>query len=995
MANLFRHGLFNCFFDEEPVVRTSALRILGLVVDHWTSAWQDYLRAPPGSSMSPRLMRPPLARQQSNGSGTSPAPPPSRNILRRDSSFKMHFEDVFGVDGDDSSTLDHPVRKDSIHNSFLPLTPERDDGWATLSGEFAVSPTDASGSFADGAIRFGNKWLAELDFANRDLAWTGRQVAEETWGVEEVKTNLENFYTWLLRFSIDCPFKDVRKGCRAILQRAEKAGARLPEVPARGPSFFIPLNETIGLNFGPWVPATPNPKSPTPFDIPSEDEEDCILFSPRESSGNMSSASGIMIPDPNKGSANGERPRSTSRGRTPIGSFGRGNRRTTVSMVSSLFQTPPSPPNGVGASYKAKRRQARRPIPKYLPKPKPPSEEVRALQVNAYMRTGRVGNLNKILFFFPQFAEINRETTDLFLSDDSGNGPLPQKWRIYLGIISSAEKKCQYYLSLLSEKFLTVRGDRQWLKGLQYTPRKLQRISKLNMLLAHRPWTITPDDIKELVRGEEGGNMDPEQRWTMAEVVQAICIMSFYHSKSAMALAWAILPEADLLGGTVETMEKCTPVAPFGSLATTSISADLSENSGLVKRDEESGNSGVCRKRQQQRVAEGQEPAELPEKWRKTPNGGVPFISGPTSPTSPPLLSEPVDVPTASLRKAQTTLGTGGEIERHHRRTKSQKRRKSFEECAAGDDAPPPATGLGGFSLSAPNSYVPISSLSNGRPLPAQTRDFLLSPSSSTSSLFDTSLLGDQVPANIIVEDYARFLHPESLDHEHKDFDPNSYEYEFLPMEEFEWERNASSIISDYLDGVVELLDRYFKEAQEADGEDDALFSAAVEALPPRKRLNDELSPGRGGDGSSRAPGGGESYDLDSNQDHNLSERHDRVGRSFNSSSRSASSPPRYEFSAQSFKEAAWFYSLRLLGIQKDDFRYSEIKVLLDKGARRYLKRICAQPDMVSLADWAGVGQGMGGLKCEEKCLLSLLACQAQFMGEMLWGIRAVSEYIG
>ncbi|RPA97476.1 PA26-domain-containing protein [Choiromyces venosus 120613-1] len=994
MANLFRHGLFNCFFDDEPVLRSSALRILGLVVDHWTSAWQDFLRTSSGSSMSPRLTRPPLARQQSNGSAASPAPPSSRNLIRRDSSFKMQFEDVFGLDGEDLSTLDHLGRKDSIYNSFLPLTPERDDGWTTLSGDFAVSPTDASGSFADGAVRFGNKWLAELDFANRDLAWTGRQVAEETWGVEEMKTNLENFYTWLLRFSIDCPFKDVRKGCRAILQRAEKAGARLPEVPVRGPSFFIPLNETIGLNFGPWTPATPNPKSPTSFDIPSEDEEDCISFSPREPNGNMSSASGIMIPDPNKGSANGERPRSTSRGRAPIGSFGRGNRRTTVSMVSSLFQTPPSPPNGVSASYKVKRRQARQPIPKYLPKPKSPTEEVRALQVSAYMRTGRVGNLNKILFFFPHFAEINRETTDLFLSDDSGNGPLPQRWRIYLGIISSAEKKCQYYLSLLSEKFLTVRGDRQWLKGLQYTPPKLQRISKLNMLLAHRPWTITPDDIKELVRGEEGGNMDPEQRWTMAEVVQAICIMSFYHSKSAMALAWAILPEADLLGGTVKTMEKCTPVAPFGSLAATSISTDPSENSGFVKRDEESSKTGVCRKRQQ--VAEGQEPVELPEKWRKTPNGGIPFIPESASPTSPLLSpSKPVDVPVASLRKAQTTLGTMEERERHHHRTKSQKRRKSFEECAASDDAPPPTTGLGGFSLSAPNSYVPFSSLSNGRPLPAQARDFLLSPSSSTSSLFDTSLLGDQVPANIIVEDYARFLHPESLDHEHKDFDPNSCEYEFLPMEEFEWERNASSIISDYLDGVVELLDRYFKEAQEADGEEDTLFSAAVETLLPRKRLNDELSPGRGDDGSLRAPGDGEYYDLDSNTNHNLTERHDRAGRSFNSSGRSASSPPRYVFEPQSFKEAAWFYSLRLLGIQKDDFRYSEIKVLLDKGARRYLKRICAQPDMVSLADWAGVGQGLGGLKCEEKCLLSLLACQAQFMGEMLWGIRAVSEYIG
>lgn len=752
------------------------------------------------------------------------------------------------------------------------------------------------------------------------------------------------------------------------------------------------------MNYDPWTPVTPNPRSPNSYDNPSEDEEDGIMFSPREPSGGTSSVSGINIPDPSRGSSNGDR--STSRGRTPIGSSGRTSRRATVSMVSTVFQTPPSPPGGLNASYIAMRRGNRRTMPRFQTKPRAPSDEVRALQVGAYMRTGRVGNLNKILFYFPRFAEINRVTTDLLLSDDYGNGPLPQKWRIYLGIIAAAEKKCQYYLSLLSDKFLTVRGDKKWLKGLQNVPKKLQRIGKLNMLLAHRPWTITPNEIKELVRGDESGHMDPEQKWSMAEVVQAICILSFYHAKSAMALAWAILPEADLLGGTVKSLEKCTPVAPFGSFVATSSLAEepaaSEENSDGVKRDEDVAKSvpGVpTRKRQQPGIIGMQDSVEFPDKWRKTPTGGVSFMSDLVSSKELPP-SKPMDVPTPTLRKAQTTLGPGADRERHHRRTKSQKRRKSFEECAASDDAPPPATSLGGFSLSAPNSFVSFTNIPGGRPLQAQARDYLLSPSSSTSSLFDTStLLNDQVPANIIVEDYTRFLCPDSLDHEHHDFDPNSMEYDFLPMEDFEWERNASSIISEYLDGVVELLDQYFKKAQEADGEDEDMFSTAVETLPPRKLLNYEISSERGEEGPLRVPGDGEFDDLESST--TSSDRHDRSGRSFTSSGRSASSPPRYVFEPKSFKEAAWFYSLRLLGIQKDDFRYSEIKVLLDKGARRYLKRICAQPDMVSVADWAGVGQGMGGLKSEEKCLLSLLACQAQFMGEMLWGIRAVSEYIG
>jgi hypothetical protein len=133
----------------------------------------------------------------------------------------MHFEDVFGLDGDDALGLEPPGRTNSGFSSFLPLTPEKEDDWTSISADYAVSPVDISGSFADGGIRFSNKFLVDLESANRDLAWIGRQVSEEVWGVEEMRTNLENFYTWLLRFSIDCPFKDVRKGCRAILQRAE------------------------------------------------------------------------------------------------------------------------------------------------------------------------------------------------------------------------------------------------------------------------------------------------------------------------------------------------------------------------------------------------------------------------------------------------------------------------------------------------------------------------------------------------------------------------------------------------------------------------------------------------------------------------------------------------------------------------------------------------------------------------------------------------------
>ena len=89
--------------------------------------------------------------------------------------------------------------------------------------------------------------------------------------------------------------------------------------------------------------------------------------------------------------------------------------------------------------------------------------------------------MNKVLFCFPRFADVCRQLTDLFLGSDAVDGPLPQTWRIYLGIIAAAEKRCQYYISLLSEKFLTIQGDKGWLKGIEHTPPKLQRIVHLNM----------------------------------------------------------------------------------------------------------------------------------------------------------------------------------------------------------------------------------------------------------------------------------------------------------------------------------------------------------------------------------------------------------------------------------------------------------------------------------------------------------------------------------
>jgi len=208
-ANAFRHGLFQCFFEPDPAIRHEALKTIGHVVEFWTHSWLEY------HCKSPiHVARPPIARHSSGGSGFSN---PTGNILRRDSTL-MQFDDLFCVDGDDVFNNGGPRRKDSMAGE----TPDRDEpGWSMFGGECAISLSDTSSLPADHEFTFSNRGLGTIDFSVADVSWTGKVVADENWGVEQMRINLEDYFTWLLRFSVDCVYKDVRKGCQAILQRAE------------------------------------------------------------------------------------------------------------------------------------------------------------------------------------------------------------------------------------------------------------------------------------------------------------------------------------------------------------------------------------------------------------------------------------------------------------------------------------------------------------------------------------------------------------------------------------------------------------------------------------------------------------------------------------------------------------------------------------------------------------------------------------------------------
>lgn len=202
-------------------------------------------------------------------------------------------------------------------------------------------------------------------------------------------------------------------------------------VPHVGPSIFVPLCDTVGLDYPDQelTPVNPGGNSHSLPGTPSDEDEEGVSISSKDNF-----PAGIMIPE-TKGAIYGERQRPRSIAKMPAdSSIGGSNRRPPVSLVSTLFQTPPSPSSAMLLSHKFKRRaNICRPAPKYLPKAKEPNENMRSLQLQTYTRTGRVGNFSQVLFNFPRFSRLCRQVTDLFLSSESVAGPLPQTWRIYLG----------------------------------------------------------------------------------------------------------------------------------------------------------------------------------------------------------------------------------------------------------------------------------------------------------------------------------------------------------------------------------------------------------------------------------------------------------------------------------------------------------------------------------------------------------------------------------
>ncbi|XP_014460456.1 sestrin-2 isoform X1 [Alligator mississippiensis] len=163
----------------------------------------------------------------------------------------------------------------------------------------------------------------------------------------------------------------------------------------------------------------------------------------------------------------------------------------------------------------------------------------RRIFIEAFVSTGRVDNITMVMGLHPKYLSSFWRTQYLLLCMD---GPLPHHKRHYIAIMAAARHQCSYLVGLHMGEFLQAGGDPEWLQGLHCAPQKLRNLNEINKILAHRPWLITKEHIEALLKTGENS-------WSLAELIQALVLLTHYHSLASFVFGCGINPEIDHEGG--------------------------------------------------------------------------------------------------------------------------------------------------------------------------------------------------------------------------------------------------------------------------------------------------------------------------------------------------------------------------------------------------------------------------------------------------------------
>ena len=147
----------------------------------------------------------------------------------------------------------------------------------------------------------------------------------------------------------------------------------------------------------------------------------------------------------------------------------------------------------------------------------------------------------------PKYHESFVKVHESLMKSD---GPLNYINRHFIAIMAASRHYCSemicHHASILQEKTTHASASdtsiRAWLKSgfrLNDAAEKFQKLDKVNMIMAHRPWMITKEHIIELTKKMEGSI--GLQGWSLNQVTQAITLLAHIHSFSSFILGCGIM----------------------------------------------------------------------------------------------------------------------------------------------------------------------------------------------------------------------------------------------------------------------------------------------------------------------------------------------------------------------------------------------------------------------------------------------------------------------
>ena len=136
--------------------------------------------------------------------------------------------------------------------------------------------------------------------------------------------------------------------------------------------------------------------------------------------------------------------------------------------------------------------------------------------------SARFRNHELFMLWFPENFFLYKNT--LYTILENKEGFLPLTWKVYLGIMAAATIRSEFLLKSLEAEFILMGGDEDWLVfGLPAAPEKIRKLEILNNILAHQPWKLKMQDIKDVC------NFNGVSAWNIEDLVQSIIVLTTFH----------------------------------------------------------------------------------------------------------------------------------------------------------------------------------------------------------------------------------------------------------------------------------------------------------------------------------------------------------------------------------------------------------------------------------------------------------------------------------